>query len=322
VGETSGGDTSLTVAVLTYLRPRDIAEALPLLVEQCRAVRALGVRARVLVVDNDPAGSARTVVEEVQAGLDASVEVRYVNETTPGISAARNRALDEAADEDLLVYIDDDERPSPRWLSLLVEAYRQHGAAAVVGPVVSRFEVEPDSWIVAGRFFDRRRLPTGTRLEVAATNNLLLDLRQVRALDLRFDPEFGTAGGEDTMFTKQLRRRGGEMVWCDEAVVVDVVPASRLTRRWVLLRALSSGNSWSLTSVELASGLVARIGTRLALSARGLVRMAGGVTRLLAGAVRRSQAQHARGLRTLARGTGMLIGAWGISYEEYRRARA
>lgn len=309
----------LTIAVLTYRRPDDLEELLPQLVEQCLDPGGTAVAPGVLVVDNDPGASARRIVEEFDLALDPRIDVRYVNETVPGISAARNAALDAAAGSDLLIFIDDDERPSPTWLARLLDTYDRHGADAVVGPVISRYEVEPPRWIVAGRFFERRRLATGTPVDVAATNNLLLDLNRVRELGLRFDLGFGTAGGEDTLFTRELHRRGGTMVWCDEAVVVDVVPASRLTRRWVLLRALSSGNSWSLTSVELATGMLPVTVLRLRLTGQGLLRLAGGIAQFLSGVVTASSRRHARGLRTLARGAGMVLGAVGYRYEEYRR---
>ena len=92
---------------------------------------------------------------------------------------------------------------------------------------MSRFAETPDPWIAAGRFFDRRRLPTGTDLEVAATNNLLLDLAVVRRLGLRFDAAFGLSGGSDTLFTRELVASGERMVWCDEAIVYDIVPTDR-----------------------------------------------------------------------------------------------
>ncbi len=71
---------------------------------------------RVLVIDNDPAGSGEAVV----SALDSDA-VRYVHEPRPGIAAARNRALDEAASYDLLIFIDDDEWPNPTWLQSLLE---------------------------------------------------------------------------------------------------------------------------------------------------------------------------------------------------------
>jgi succinoglycan biosynthesis protein ExoM len=298
---------SVVVAVLTYRRNEDLTQLLPDLRRQ-----ATENGADVMVVDNDPAGSARSVAGQLPG-------VRYVHEPRPGIAAARNAALAAAADDDLLVFIDDDERPVEGWLHRLLEVHRQRRPAAVVGPVVSTFESEPSAWVRAGHFFDRRRLPTGTTVDVAATNNLLLDLGQVRALDLTFDERFGISGGSDTLFTRALHRLGGSLVWCDEALVVDVVPTARTTARWVMLRALRSGNCWTRTSVTLARGRAQRVRVRAAMALQGLYRLTAGAARWLVGAVARDLGHRARGARTMARGAGMLSGTWGYVYSEYRR---
>jgi hypothetical protein len=201
----------------------------------------------------------------------------------------------------------------------MVATWQRTGAAAVVGPVVSSFEVEPEEYIVAGGFFIRRRMPTGTDIDVAATNNLLLDLAQLEAAGVRFEERFSASGGSDTFFTRKLHRRGGRMVWCDEAIVVDVVPATRSTRSWVLRRAFRTGNSWSRTSIALEPGPWSRLLRRLQLTWLGLVRVLGGGARLLLGEVTRSIGHRARGTRTLTRGVGMTTGAWGLTYFEYRR---
>ncbi|MCW4385444.1 glycosyltransferase family 2 protein [Salinibacterium sp. SYSU T00001] len=300
----------IVIAVLTYQRPDDLAELLPELLTQAEESDE---NVRILVVDNDPAGSAASVCAPF-----AEQGVSYVLETTPGISAARNRALEEAGDDNLLVYIDDDERPAPQWLHHLVALYRAETPAGVVGPVVSRFAHEPDEFITAGRFFERRRLPTGTPVDVAATNNLLLDLRQTQGL--RFDADFGISGGSDTLFTRQLSQSGRRLLWCDEALVYDIVPPSRLTRGWVLNRAYRSGNSWSRTSIRLARTPVDRVTTRLHLTVQGVARLASGAVLRVAGAPTRLRHLEARGLRRLSRGGGMLAGAWGHVYSEYRRS--
>jgi succinoglycan biosynthesis protein ExoM len=305
------GGLAVVIGVLTYRRPDDLRAALPLLVRQAGALPRPGT---VLVVDNDPAGSGRAVVTAI--GSDA---VRYVHEPEPGIAAARNRALDEAAGADLLVFVDDDERPVGGWLAHLVETYLVDQPAAVVGPVVSEFEREPDAWVRAGRFFDRRRLATGTVTDVAATNNLLLDLAQLRSAGVRFDARFGLSGGSDMLLTRQLSAAGGRLVWCDEAVVVDVVPASRVTRDWVLRRAYRSGNTWSRTSVVLARGRAGRLAVRVRLVGQGAVRVLGGLLREAVGVLTRSLPHRAHGRRTLARGAGMLAGAFGGVYVEYAR---
>lgn len=301
----------MLVAVATFRRPRDLAELLPLLGDQIAGSRA---RAEVLVVDNDPDGSARGVCAE-----HAPAGVRYVAEPRPGISAARNRALAEAARHDVLVFIDDDERPRPGWLAGLLATHRAAGGAGVVGPVVSTFDRDPDPWIRAGGFFDRRRHATGAPVAVAATNNLLLDLHVVRRLGVTFDERFGLSGGSDTLFTRTLTASGARLVWCDEAVVTDVVPAARATRSWVLRRRLRIGNSLSRTELALARSARARLRTRLSLLGRGGARLGGGALRMALGAAGRSVRLRSTGARTFVRGLGIVAGACGYTYTEYAR---
>lgn len=303
-------DRPVVVAMLTFRRPDDLEEAIPAVLEQ---IREIGPGASLLIVDNDPAGSAEPMVRRWVAP-----DVRYVHEPRPGIAAGRNRALDECSPDALVVFIDDDERPQWGWLAAMLATHRIHGGAAVVGAVVSEYEIEPDEWITAGRFFDRRRMPTGTHTDVAATNNLLLDLALVRRSGLRFDERFGQSGGSDTLFSRQLAEVG-LLAWCDEAVVVDRVPAERLTRSWVLRRAFRSGNSWARTSLVLAPSGRARTRVRLRTTARGTVRVAGGASRIFLGTATGSVGQRARGRRTVARGAGMLAGVWGHVHVEYRR---
>jgi glycosyltransferase involved in cell wall biosynthesis len=294
-------DVDVVVAVLTYRRLVGVGELLHQLVEQLAESE---LSASIVVVDNDGEPTAADVV----AGF---ASVRYVHEPRPGIVAARNRALDEAGSARLLVFIDDDERPEPGWLDSIVSTWRLTEPAAVVGPVISVFEIVPDPWIPAGRFFQRQRYQTGTEVPAAGAGNLLLDLEAVRSLGLRFDERFGTSGGEDTFFTRSIVRAGHRIVWCDEAVAIDVVPAHRLTRAWVLERARRIGNSRSRVSVLTADPGLERVGVRARLLAQAAIRLAGGGGRLLLGKLLKSSEHHARGAKTFARGQGMLVGALG-----------
>ena len=319
------GAPSVVVAVLTYRRPDDLAAVLPLLDAEAAGAEGAGgaaagraSRVGVLVVDNDPDAGARGQVTALAAELGTD-RVRYVHEPRSGIAAARNRALDEAGDHDVLVFVDDDERPCEGWLGLLLATHAEHGGCGVVGPVVSDFEVPLDDWVARGGFFDRRRLPTGTTTGVAATNNLLLDVAAVRRAGVRFDERLGLSGGSDTLFTRRLVAAEGPLVWCDEAVVTDVVPAARTTRTWVLRRQLRSGNSWSRTELMLAGSPAERLALRARYTALGGARLGGGLARSALGVVRRDLRDRAAGRKTAARGLGMLLGAWGYGYVEYRR---
>jgi hypothetical protein len=308
--ERAGG---VTVAVLTFRRPDDLSALLPVLTEQ---VQGASLPARILVVDNDPDGGAG---EHVAALAAAGAPVRYVHEPAPGIAVARNRAIEESLDADLLVFIDDDERPVDGWLQFLLDTHAKSGADGVVGPVASRFTGELDPWIAGGGFFTRRRLATGAEVAVAATNNLLLDVRSIERRGLRFDLRLGLIGGEDTLFTKLLTSTGGRIVWCAEAMVHDIVPADRMTRTWVVRRAFRMGGSASRVEVLTAGSFRRRTVARTRQLALGLSRLGAGAVRLTLGALTRSPAKRAAGVRNCARGLGLITGAFGLEYREYRR---
>ena len=305
----------LTVAVPTYRRPDAVVRAVRGALAQAAAVGAPPGAAEVLVIDNDPASSARSAVTALPEGAG----LRYVVEERPGVAAVRNRALDEAAHRRLLVFIDDDEEPEAGWLAALLATFADTGAAAVAGLVVPAYESAPDAWVRAGAFFERRTWPTGTVRPVAATNNLLLDLGFVRSRGLRFDEDFGATGGEDTLFPRRLVAAGGQIRWCDDARVRDHVPAARLDRRWILRRQRT--HAATAVRVELA---LAGPGPHLAGRARalgaGLVRMLVGAARVGAGLVGGSVKHRARGARLVARGRGMAAASVGRGvHREYGR---
>lgn len=303
----------LTVAILTYRRPDQLAANL---VAVCVGIRNVdgAAHSRVLIVDNDPDGSAEEVAHRPWPVL-----VEYVHEPRPGIPAARNRALAESRRSRLLAFIDDDEIPEERWLVHLVETWRRTGADAVMGRVVSELPPDSDPYLSAGGFFNRPSRPTGTVLSAAATGNLLLDLDTVRRLQLKFDDRLGLAGGEDTVFTTQLARRGGLIVWCQESVTVDPVTPQRATRAWARRRAFSHGNVLQRTRLVLAPTSFARASQRAGGLAGGAARIAVGVAGWVAGVLARDLRHRVRGERAILRGAGVFMGSVGYQHHEYRR---
>jgi len=338
----------LTIAIPTFRRPEDLKRAVSGVLEQAAALvdsasaeacepegdtagaADAGRRAgevvsdvEVLVIDNDARGTGReaalAAAADVGVAVRSSVEgakgpeavgLRYVVEERPGVAAVRNRALDETGGRDLLVFIDDDEEPEPGWLAALVGLWASTGCQAVAGPVIPVYQVEPEAWVRQGEFFVRRTWPTGTVRPVAASNCLLLDLGFVRRAGLRFDEAFGATGGEDTLFTRRLSAAGGVIRWCDEARVRDHVPASRLTRPWILRRQRSHAATSVRVELALAGG-----GAQPAIRARaavgGLVRIVVGGLRTAGGTLIGSPRHAAKGARLLARGRGILAASIG-----------
>ena len=303
----------LTVAMLTFRRPEQLDAALDSVVARVTEAAPL-VDADILVVDNDPAASARVVAERPRRH-----GVRYVVESTPGIAAARNRALDECAGSRLLVFIDDDEIAQQGWLTALVETWRETGADAVQGRLVTSLPDGVDPYIVAGGFFDRPVRPTGTALPAAATFNLLLDLDTVRAQQLRFDPTLGLSGGEDSIFTSLLVRGGGRIVACAESVAIDPLAPERATIPWVRGRAFAQGTVLQNTRIRLAASKVGRVKVRAAGGVGGLARLGAGAARAVVGRVTGDLARRARGERVALRGLGVLARSVGYRHRTYRR---
>jgi succinoglycan biosynthesis protein ExoM len=307
---------TVTVGVLTFRRPEGLAVSLPRILEQIEQVNgnsSLGISASLLVVDNDRLGSAEKAVRAISGGI------RYAVEPLAGISNARNRALDEAQDSDALVFIDDDEHPHPGWLISLLDVWRSSGASAVMGRVTSEFEVEPDDWVKAGEFFRRRSMASGTPVRIAAAGNLLLDIAQLRDMGVRFDGRLGLSGGEDTLLSLSIERAGGRVVWCEESVATDRVPANRLSRSWLRARSFHKGNAEVLVRVLHARSGAERALVRGVAFFGGLGRCVVGRTRTLVGGMTHSVRHEALGEKLAERGRGMVAASLGRSRPQYTR---
>ena len=344
----------LTIAMLTYRRNDYLAQVIPELLAQADDVCDAQTTASVLIVDNDPQAGARAVVEAARAALaggqteaaeppeqavlsepsgsadsDAAATSRlvYVHEPEPGIVAGRNRALSQAHGSDALVFIDDDEIPSPGWLKALVSTWRAQGCAAVTGPTPPTFEVAPSAWVTASGAFDSWEAADGAQVRSADTGNLLLDLAVVEGLGLRFDPRYGLTGGEDSLFTRQLTRAGGVIRFAAGAVVTKRVPAARARRTWVLERSLRSGSSWARVRIDTAapdggaSGRLARLRLRLGYGAKGLAKAGIDGARAGVARIRGDVPAQARYEVSSRGGLGMVVGALGVHVREYGRPR-
>ncbi|HFC53575.1 MAG TPA: glycosyltransferase [Gammaproteobacteria bacterium] len=227
------------VCVATYRRPRLLKKLLLSLLAQ---ELDDAVSYRIVVVDNDASASARQVVMDVSA--IAEVEVIYDVEPEQNISLARNRAIS-LAKGDMIAFIDDDEYAEPDWLQKLLDAVENWQADAVFGPVITVYPPNTPGWIKRGGFFERARWSSGTIRPHGGTGNVLITKSAMSGMKWYFDPEYGLSGGGDTDFFSRMHNRGAKLIWCDNAVVYEEVPASRMTLRWMMLRAFRGGQSHS-----------------------------------------------------------------------------
>ena len=123
------GSAGITLTVCTRDRPESLRECL----DAMRRVRYSPVE--ILVVDNAPAGDETRELVTALERCDA--RVKYTCEPRPGLSAARNHALDRAS-HDIIAFTDDDTLVDPGWPAALVAAFTADpDIVCVTGPVIS-----------------------------------------------------------------------------------------------------------------------------------------------------------------------------------------
>ena len=229
----------ISVCICTFKRP----QLLKSLLEKLQDQRTEGIfRFSIVVADNDREESARKVVEDFCA--TGVVQASYCSEPRQNIALARNKAV-ACAEGDFIAFIDDDEFPGKDWLLNLLNAYRTYSADGVLGPVKPHFESAPPGWLTKGKFFERPTHPSGYKMDwtEARTGNVLFRKDIVKTVEVPFRSQFDTAG-EDVDFFRRMMDQGFKFVWCDEAPVYELVPASRCTRSYLLRRALLRGSNF------------------------------------------------------------------------------
>jgi len=216
----------MTVAVCTHDRPDELPVTLKSLFAQTYE------RLRILVVDNAPSDS-RT--QKLVSALAREQDIEYVAEPRPGLSWARNRAI-EVADGEVIGWVDDDEQCDPWWACEIARGFVDvPGAEAVTGIVIPH-ELETPSQLWFEQYCGVRRQRGFERAVFSAQQQSPLyplppfgkgaNMAFRRsALDRigRFDCALGagtvTRTGEDTAALSELLLTGGTIVYQPSAIV-------------------------------------------------------------------------------------------------------
>lgn len=234
----------VAVIVPTLRRPESLERALRSLFLQTGVADRL---AEVVVVDNDPLGSAEILVQALREASPWPLVYRHA--PTPGVATARNAGL-AATNAPLIAFLDDDECASSGWLSALLKAQAETGADAVFGPITGRVP-EAEAWLAPylERFFGREG-PARTSLiaEPYGCGNSLLVRTSALPGIAPFNVAADHAGGEDDALFAALAARGGRFGWAADARVEEFAPAHRATLRYALARAFAYGQGPSQTA--------------------------------------------------------------------------
>ena len=224
----------VTIVICTWNRSELLRQTL----KQLTALKAADeISWDVFVINNNSTDNTPAVLESFRPLLPLSV----YSESKPGLSNARNAAL-ERATADYLFFTDDDVLVDPEWLTEFAALLRRHPEAdAVGGPMEPWFPEPPDPVLLAafpalasGFCVRNEGMVEGVVADPATIQGGNMVLRRATILGLRFNARLGYSptsqrGGEETEFLANLQKRGGIVVWCPRIKVRHYVAPWRMT---------------------------------------------------------------------------------------------
>lgn len=269
----------VSVIIPTYNRAASLARAV-------RSFSALDYpqdRYEIVVADNHSTDGTRGVVEALQGA--SRVRLSYLFEPRQGVHFARNSAASQARG-DILYFTDDDMVADPGLLRTLLPVFqRGQNVASAGGRVLPQWEQPPPPWIL--EYCNNHLLSLIDRPEellVCGADPGIFSCHQ--AIPRRaffeaggFNPE-NTAGewlGDgETGLNLKLQALGYRFAYVRRSVVYHVIPAGRMTQRYLNHRLENQASAECYTNY--------RRGPRssLRLVAASMVSSAGAVKRLMA----------------------------------------
>ncbi|MCB1782653.1 MAG: glycosyltransferase family 2 protein [Alphaproteobacteria bacterium] len=240
--------SAIDICLCTYRRPQ-VAQTLETLAHQ---VLPEGITARVIVADNDETPSAKELVEQTAARL--GLNLTYIHAPARNISVARNACLD-AATAPLIAFLDDDEKAPSNWLAALYTQIEESKADVVLGPVRANYSPEAPDWMKRGDFHATKPVWVNGEITTGYSCNVIFRRESSALKSLRFRPDLGKSGGEDTFFFDAVHKSGGKITYAPEALLEEDVTPARATLSWLARRRFRSGQTHGLLLLEAAQGL-------------------------------------------------------------------
>ncbi len=238
----------LTYAFCTYNR----ANRLERLVAAMRTQRC-PIPFEILAVNNASTDHTEQILNKLKDV--PGPPLRVVTESNPGIVPARNRALEESLDSEIMVFIDDDEIPRQGLLNAVVDAILNQGADCVGGRVIVNLgEVQRPSWLDDNLLGFLAQVDYGDKpfwIKDSSTPlwtaNIAYSMRIFRNNPgLRFDPNYNRegkdiGGGEDAIMFRTMIERGYNILYRPDMVVEHEVEPWRINPLYFLKLHYKSG---------------------------------------------------------------------------------
>lgn len=234
----------ISIIICSYNRCHNLPECFSCLEKQ---VITTPIQWEVILVDNNSVDDTQSVTNDFNK--NSILNIRYIFEPKQGLSAARNKGIDEA-NGTYLVFIDDDIRATKNWLQAIYSTFKQFDCDAVGGRIHIESPTKLPDWITPEMYGFLGHQDFGHELhkmdgikEFPFGGNMAIHRRVINLVGY-FDVNMGRKGtglkkeelfkGEETDFFHRLAAAGGTFYYHPDALVFHKILPHQLKKRFFL----------------------------------------------------------------------------------------
>lgn len=213
----------LSICVCTYNRAHILPYCLDSLTKLAIPARC---EAEILIIDNNSVDNTKEVVTD--CSRRSPIPIFYFHESQQGLSAARNRAVEQASG-DYVGFLDDECVVRPDWLEIIIADIDQFAPVIIGGPYTGALLPGPaPKWFkpeYGNAYFLIKRFGRGFQKEFRASGGNMVLHRRVCETQ-QFDQRFGMKGdelklGEEILLQERfMRENPGTMVFYEPRMEV------------------------------------------------------------------------------------------------------
>lgn len=235
---TQNSGPAITITLTRYAEPDAlVAQAIR------GALAQEGVTGEILFFDQNITSTLGT--DDFEEG---TLSLKIVRGAMRSLSDARNAAIDQAA-HDVILFLDSDAVPEPRWAKAMTETLADPKCAVAGSRIEPGWPAPPPAFAKARTLLDQYSL-----LDLGRERRLVQKVvgagfgmdRAKLPRNLRFDPELGRRdgrlfGGEETDFCQRAAALGHQVHYCGKASVTHLIQPERMAWSWIARRMVYAG---------------------------------------------------------------------------------
>jgi len=236
----------ISAIICTYNRERYLKIALNALTKQTLSVKNF----EVIIVNNNSTDNTKEVCKEFALN-NKNINVKYFEETSQGLSFARNKGIKESACP-IITFLDDDAYIDKDFLKLTVDAFvKNPDVVALGGKILLDYETKKPAWSnpflnsLLGYFNlgDKENEFKGKHYSRGSNMSFRKDIFDKTGV---FDVRLGRKGGnlqgsEEKELFERFKKNKYRILYVPDAIVYHWVPEQRTTKDFIRRQALGTG---------------------------------------------------------------------------------